>query len=75
MTNVVIVGADRGIGAAMANVYHRRGDTVVAVCFGGGTESDLYVATADNTEAPELRGCVFRSRAPCPGLAAPPARI
>ena len=38
MTNVVIVGADRGIGAAMANVYHRRGDTVVAVCFGGGTE-------------------------------------
>ena len=32
MTNVVIVGADRGIGAAMANVYHRRGDTVVAYC-------------------------------------------
>ena len=31
MTNVVIVGADRGIGAAMANVYHRRGDAVVAV--------------------------------------------
>ena len=40
MTNVVIVGADRGIGAAMANVYHRRGDVVTAVCLAGGTELD-----------------------------------
>lgn len=38
MTNVVIVGADRGIGAAMANVYHQRGDVVTAVCLHGGTE-------------------------------------
>ena len=38
MTNVVIVGADRGIGAAMANIYHRRGDTTIAVCLEGGTE-------------------------------------
>ena len=40
MTNVVIIGADRGIGAAMANVYHRRGDAVTAVCLAGGTELD-----------------------------------
>ena len=38
MANVVIVGADRGIGAAMANVCHRRGDVVVAGCLEGGTE-------------------------------------
>ena len=38
MTNVVIVGADRGIGAAMANVYHQRGDAVIAVCLDSGTE-------------------------------------
>ncbi len=48
---------------------------VTSLCFGGDTQSDLYVVTADNTEAPELRGCVFRSPAPCPGLPAPPARI
>lgn len=38
MTNVVIVGADRGIGAAIANVYHQRGDAVIAVCIDNGTE-------------------------------------
>jgi NAD(P)-dependent dehydrogenase (short-subunit alcohol dehydrogenase family) len=40
MANVVIVGADRGIGAAMANIYHRRGDTVAAICLQRGTELD-----------------------------------
>ena len=31
MNDVVIIGADRGIGAAMANVYHQRGDAVIAI--------------------------------------------
>jgi gluconolactonase len=48
---------------------------VTSLCFGGDTQSDLYVVTADNTDDPKLRGCVFRSPAPCPGLPAPPARI
>ena len=40
MANVVVVGADRGIGAAMANIYHRRGDRVAAICLESGTELD-----------------------------------
>lgn len=40
MSNIVIVGADRGIGAAMANAYQRRGDAVIAACLEGGTELD-----------------------------------
>jgi NAD(P)-dependent dehydrogenase (short-subunit alcohol dehydrogenase family) len=32
----VIVGADRGIGAALVEVYRQRGDDVVAVCLGDG---------------------------------------
>ena len=43
MVNVVIVGADRGIGAAMANAYHRRGDAVIAVCLEGGSELDDHI--------------------------------
>ena len=48
---------------------------VTSLCFGGDAEPQLYVATADNTEIPSLRGCVFRTRAPCPGLSVPLARI
>ena len=43
MSNVVVVGADRGIGAAVANLYHRRGDTAVAVCLEGGEELDVGI--------------------------------
>jgi NAD(P)-dependent dehydrogenase (short-subunit alcohol dehydrogenase family) len=50
MTNVVIVGADRGIGAAMANVYHQRGDTVIAVCLEEGTELDDGVRVVPNID-------------------------
>jgi NAD(P)-dependent dehydrogenase (short-subunit alcohol dehydrogenase family) len=36
MATAVIVGADRGIGAALVEVYRQRGDDVVAVCLGDG---------------------------------------
>lgn len=36
MANVLIVGADRGIAAAMAEIYVGRGDTVFVACLGEG---------------------------------------
>ncbi len=40
---VVVVGADRGIGAALLDVYRERGDETVAVCLGDG---DRWAGTA-----------------------------
>ncbi len=48
---------------------------VTSLCFGGFDGRDLYVTTADNTEAPERRGTVFRSRVDVPGLRAHLARV
>ena len=48
---------------------------VTSVCFGADDPSDLYIATADNTQTPSARGSIFRTRAPSPGLAVPSARI
>ena len=48
---------------------------VTSVCFGGKDRRDLYVVTADNTEVPDRKGTIFRTRAETPGLAAPPARV
>jgi gluconolactonase len=48
---------------------------VTSLCFGGDDLRDLYITTADNTDAPELRGCVFRTRVDTPGLPAPLVRI
>ena len=50
MTDVVIVGADRGIGAAMANVYHRRGEAVIAVCLEEGTELEDDIRVVPNID-------------------------
>lgn len=36
MATAVVVGADRGIGAALVDVYEARGDEVVAACLGDG---------------------------------------
>ncbi len=36
MTTAVVIGADRGIGAALVEVYRERGDEAVAVCLGEG---------------------------------------
>ena len=43
MSNVMIIGADRGIAAAMANQYRQRGDLVTGVCLSGGEELDSHV--------------------------------
>ncbi len=48
---------------------------VTSLCFGGDDLRDLYLVTADNTEKPERRGTIFRTRVDVPGLPAPLARI
>lgn len=35
---------------------------VTSVCFAGADGRDLYIVTQDNTETPELGGCIFRTR-------------
>ncbi len=47
--------------------------TTTSVCFGDG--GDLYVATADNTDAPALRGCLLRTSIGVDGAPVHPARI
>ncbi len=48
---------------------------VASLCFGGADGRDLYVATADNTEHPERRGTIFRTRTDVAGLRVAPARV
>ena len=36
MATAMVIGADRGIGAALVDVYKDRGDEVIAVCLGDG---------------------------------------
>ncbi len=44
MTTAIVIGADRGIGAALVDVYRERGCDAIAVCLGDGdTFSDLNV--------------------------------
>ena len=40
MSNIVITGANRGIGLALARLYRDRGDSVTAVCRGSSDELD-----------------------------------
>jgi xylono-1,5-lactonase len=49
--------------------------TVTSLCFAGGDQHDLYVVTADNTEAPVRRGTIFRVTAGVGGAPVHPARI
>lgn len=46
---------------------------VTSLCFGGGDLRDLYVVTADNTDAPERAGTIFRTRVDVAGLPVHPA--
>jgi len=48
---------------------------VTSLCFGGKDRRDLYIVTADNTEVPERKGTIFRTRVETPGVAAPLARV
>ncbi len=46
---------------------------VTSVCFG--RDRDLYIVTADNLEAPERQGTIFRTRVRWQGMPVPLARI
>jgi gluconolactonase len=48
---------------------------VTSLCFGGRDLRDLYVVSADNSDVPERRGSVFRTRSDVAGLRAPLARV
>jgi sugar lactone lactonase YvrE len=48
---------------------------VTSLCFGGDDGRDLYVVTADNTEAPERGGTIFRIPVDVAGAPVHPARI
>ena len=48
---------------------------VTSVCFGGKDRRDLYIVTADNTEVPDRKGTIFRTRVETPGVAVPLARV
>ena len=37
MGTAIVIGADRGIAAALVDVYRGRGDDAIAVCFGDGS--------------------------------------
>ena len=48
---------------------------VTSVCFGGKDRRDLYIVTADNTEVPDRKGTIFRTRVETPGVSVPLARV
>jgi xylono-1,5-lactonase len=48
---------------------------VTSLCFGGDERRDLYVVTADNTEAPDRRGTIFSIPVDVAGAPVHPARI
>ncbi len=50
-------------------------ESVTSLCFGLDDPRDLYIATADNSQDPGLKGCIFRLREAVAGLPAPQARI
>jgi xylono-1,5-lactonase len=49
--------------------------TVTSVCFGGDDRLDLYIVTADNTEAPDRGGTMFRTRVEVAGAPVHSARV
>lgn len=48
---------------------------VTSVCFGGSDRRDLYIVTGDNTDDPERRGTIYRTRADVPGCEVASARV
>jgi len=48
---------------------------VTSVCFGGKDRRDLYIVTGDNTEVPDRKGTIFRTRVESPGVSVSLARV
>jgi sugar lactone lactonase YvrE len=48
---------------------------VTSLCFAGNDRRDLVVVSADNTEAPERKGSIFRTRVAVAGAPVHPARL
>lgn len=48
---------------------------VTSLCFGGADLRDLFIVTGSEGSPAELAGCIFRTRAPVPGLLRPLARV
>ena len=48
---------------------------VTSLVFGGRDMRDLYVVTADNSDDPNRKGTIFRTRADVPGLPVPKANF
>lgn len=48
---------------------------VTSLTFGGRDRMDLYVVTADNTDDPNCKGTMFKTRSDVPGLSVPKARF
>jgi gluconolactonase len=48
---------------------------VTSLVFGGPEMMDLYIVSADNSEAPDRKGTIFRMRSDVPGLPVPKARF
>ena len=57
----------------LGDVIEVPASAVTSVCFG--LDRDIYIVTADNTEAPERKGTIFRTRVRDRGMPVPLARI
>ena len=68
---VVGVDADGTVIAAIAVEV----PMVTSVCFGGEGLTELFVVTGEDGAPADVQGGVYRTPAPCPGLAVPPARV
>jgi gluconolactonase len=84
------VAADGSVWIAMAGAGHvvgvDAGGTVIAtidvevpmvtsVCFGGAGLTELYIVTGEDGAPADVRGGVYRTSAPTPGLPVAPARV
>ena len=64
MATVLITGADRGIGAALARQYQERGNTAIAACLGDGAElAGSGVRVEPQIDVTDMEGlCALRER-------------
>ena len=62
-------------GGSLDHVLDVPASFVATISFGGDDLRDLYIGTADNTEHPDRKGTLFRTRSDVPGVALPLARV